>query len=75
MHSDQAEIMMRPNIVYIHSHDTGRYIQPYGHGVDTPRLQRLAEEGVLFRKAFTAAPTCSLSDHSTRPRSVKWLQN
>lgn len=49
------------NIVYLHSHDTGRYIQPYGHPVPTPHLQRLAEEGVLFRKAFTAAPTCSPS--------------
>jgi N-sulfoglucosamine sulfohydrolase len=25
----------------------------------TPNIQRLAEEGVLFRKAFCAAPTCS----------------
>jgi N-sulfoglucosamine sulfohydrolase len=53
--------MDRPNIVYIHSHDTGRYIQPYGHAIPTPNLQRLAEEGVLFRKAFCAAPTCSPS--------------
>lgn len=51
----------RPNIVYIHSHDTGRYIQPYGHAIATPNLQRLAEEGVLFRQAFCAAPTCSPS--------------
>ncbi|HHW08389.1 MAG TPA: sulfatase [Firmicutes bacterium] len=50
-----------PNIVYIHSHDTGRYIQPYGHAVPTPHLQALAEEGVLFRRAFCAAPTCSPS--------------
>lgn len=49
------------NIVYIHSHDTGRYIQPYGHAVPTPNLQRLAESGVLFRQAFCAAPTCSPS--------------
>jgi arylsulfatase A-like enzyme len=49
------------NIIYIHSHDTGRYIQPYGYAVDTPNLQRLAEEGVLFRQAFNAAPTCSPS--------------
>jgi N-sulfoglucosamine sulfohydrolase len=49
------------NILYIHSHDTGRYIQPYGYAVDSPRLQRLAEEGTLFRKAFCAAPTCSPS--------------
>lgn len=51
----------RPNILYIHSHDTGRYISPYGHDVPTPNLQRLAEEGILFRQAFSAAPTCSPS--------------
>jgi N-sulfoglucosamine sulfohydrolase len=50
-----------PNIVYIHSHDTGRYVQPYGFPVDTPRIQGLAEDGVLFRQAFSAAPTCSPS--------------
>lgn len=49
------------NILYIHSHDTGRYIQPYGHAVPTPHLQLLAEEGVLFRQAFCAGPTCSPS--------------
>jgi arylsulfatase A-like enzyme len=51
----------RPNILYIHSHDTGRYIQPYGYAVPTPNLQRLAEQGVLFRQNFAAAPTCSPS--------------
>jgi len=49
------------NIVYLHSHDTGRYIQPYGYAVDTPNLQRLAEEGTLFRDAHAVAPTCSPS--------------
>src|SRR2546425_1120737 len=51
----------RPNILYVHSHDTGRYVQPYGHAIPTPNIQRLAEQGVLFRKAFCAAPTCSPS--------------
>lgn len=51
----------RPNILYIHSHDTGRWTSPYGHRVPTPNLQRLAEEGVLFRQAYCAAPTCSPS--------------
>lgn len=51
----------RPNIIYLHSHDTGRYVQPYGYAVETPHIQRLAEEGVLFRQAFSAAPTCSPS--------------
>lgn len=49
--------MDRPNIPYLHSHDSGRYVQPYGHPVPTPNLQRLAEEGVLFRHAFNAALT------------------
>jgi arylsulfatase A-like enzyme len=47
------------HIVYLHSHDTGRHIQPYGHQVPTPNIQRLAEQGVLFRQAFSAAPVCS----------------
>ena len=49
----------RPNILYLHSHDTGRYIQPYGHQVPTPNIQRLADQGMLFRDAFCAAPSCS----------------
>ncbi|MCF7855233.1 MAG: sulfatase [Candidatus Pacebacteria bacterium] len=53
--------MTKPNILYIHSHDTGRYIQPYGHAIPSPNLQRLAEEGVLFRKCFCVGPTCSPS--------------
>ncbi|MCB0116930.1 MAG: sulfatase [Caldilineaceae bacterium] len=53
--------MNRPNIIYIHSHDTGRYVQPYGYQISTPRIQQLAEQGVLFRQAFCAAPTCSPS--------------
>ena len=50
-----------PNFIYIHSHDTGRYISPFGHAIHTPNLQRLAEGGVLFRQAYSAAPTCSPS--------------
>jgi arylsulfatase A-like enzyme len=53
--------MARPNILYIHSHDTGRYCQPYGHAIPTPNMQRLAEQGVLFRNNFCANPTCSAS--------------
>jgi N-sulfoglucosamine sulfohydrolase len=55
------EIMNKPNILYIHSHDTGRYIQPYGYAVPTPNLQQLAQRGILFRNAFCAGPTCSPS--------------
>lgn len=53
--------MNPPNILYLHTHDAGRYVQPHGYGVATPALQRLAEEGMFFRKAFCANPTCSPS--------------
>ena len=49
-------VTKKPNILYLHSHDTGRFIQPYGHQVPTPNIQRLADQGLLFRKAFCAAP-------------------
>jgi len=48
-----------PNILYVHSHDTGRAVEPYGHPVPTPNIQRLADQGLLFRRAFCAAPSCS----------------
>ena len=51
----------RPNILFMHSHNTGTYIEPYGHAVPTPHIQRLAEQGVLFRRAYATAPTCSPS--------------
>jgi len=49
------------NIVYIHTHDTGRYIKPYGHNIPTPNLMEFAKEGTLFRQAHSTAPTCSPS--------------
>lgn len=49
------------NLLYLHSHDTGRMIQPYGHASPTPNLKKFATEAVVFRQAFDAAPTCSPS--------------
>lgn len=61
--SETTELLMAdiPNIVIVHTDDTGRYIQPYGHGIETPNLQRLADEGTTFRNAYCAGPTCSPS--------------
>ena len=53
--------MPQPNILYLHSHDSGRYVQPYGHNIPTPHIQALAEQGVLFRQNFCGGPTCSPS--------------
>ena len=52
---------MRPNILYLNTHDAGRYIEPYGHAVPTPNLQRFAREAAVFRHAHAAAPTCTPS--------------
>ncbi len=49
------------NLLYLHAHDAGRYISPFGHNVPTPHLMNLAREGTLFRQAYCAAPTCSPS--------------
>lgn len=49
------------NIIYLHTHDTGRWIQPYNPAVSTPNLMELAEEGTLFRSAYCCGPTCSPS--------------
>lgn len=57
----QSAADRRYNIVYVHSHDSGRYLRPYGHNVPTPNLARLAKQGTLFRNMHAAAPTCSPS--------------
>jgi len=49
------------NIVLLHAHDAGRYVQPYGFPFENPHLMQFAQESVLFRKAFCAAPTCGPS--------------
>ncbi|MEL7238088.1 MAG: sulfatase [Planctomycetota bacterium] len=51
----------RPHVVYLHAHDMGRFNSAYGFGVRSPAMQRIAEEGVVYRKAYSAAPTCSPS--------------
>ncbi|MEM8875985.1 MAG: sulfatase [Planctomycetota bacterium] len=50
-----------PNILYLHSHDSGRLFSPFGGPVSTPNLQALADQGVCYRNAFCVGPTCSPS--------------
>jgi arylsulfatase A-like enzyme len=50
------------NVLIVHWHDLGRYLGAYGHpDVCSPRLDRLAAEGILFTRAHATAPLCSPS--------------
>ena len=58
----------RPNILFAFADDWGRFASAYaaldGPGtindvVRTPNFDRVAREGVLFRRAFVSAPSCT----------------
>lgn len=49
------------NILYLHTHDTGKVISPYGYDVKTPNYQELCDDSLLFNNSFSVAPTCSPS--------------
>lgn len=49
------------NVLYLHCHDAGRMISPYGYALSTPALARLAGQATLFRHCFCGGPTCSPS--------------
>jgi len=49
------------NVIYIHTHDSGRVLSPYGYDVPTPNLKEFAADSLMFRQAYCASPTCSPS--------------
>jgi arylsulfatase A-like enzyme len=58
----------RPNVLFVFADDWGRHASAYaaidGPGtvndlVQTPNFDRVAREGVLFRRAFVSAPSCT----------------
>jgi arylsulfatase A-like enzyme len=55
--------MAKPNILWIIVDDLGYYdTDLYGEGlVETPHINRLADEGVRFTEGFTTSPVCSPS--------------
>jgi len=57
----RMEEKRRPNILVIITHDTGRHLGCYGRSVNTPNLDRLEDEGVIFTNFFCTAPQCSPS--------------
>ncbi|MDF7824831.1 sulfatase [Pontiellaceae bacterium B12227] len=52
----------RPNIIWVMSEDMGIDLECYGAvGVENPHLNKMAEEGALFTRAYVANPICSPS--------------
>ncbi|MFP4250687.1 MAG: sulfatase [Armatimonadota bacterium] len=49
----------RPNIVQIIAHDLGTHLGCYGAGLETPHIDRLAAEGVMFANHHCTAAQCS----------------
>ncbi len=49
------------NLLYLNTHDIGRYLNIYGYDVETPNLNQLAKDGMLLRNMHCASPTCSPS--------------
>ena len=62
LHADDRPGDDRPNILWIFSEDLSPYFGCYDDPINsghTPAIDKLAAEGVLFRRAFTPAPVCS----------------
>ncbi len=54
----------RPNVVWLVTEDTGvSWYRLYGaaQGAALPAIERLAENGLMFRNAFSCAPVCSVA--------------
>ena len=58
----------RPNILFVFADDWGRYASAYSKidgrpspndVIQTPNVDRMARDGVLFRNAFVNAPSCT----------------
>ena len=50
----------KPNVVIFHSHDFGQFLHCYGvKTVQTPNMDKFAEQGVRFARSFCTQPGCS----------------
>jgi arylsulfatase A-like enzyme len=63
MACSRGQIEERPNFVWIISEDNStHYMELFDpHGIATPRIAEMAEEGIRFTHAFSNAPVCSVA--------------
>lgn len=58
----EEESTEKPNILWIVSEDNSPWIGAYGDSLaDTPNLDKLAKNGILFTNAYSNAPVCAPS--------------
>lgn len=52
--------VVKPNILWVDIDDQSPWFSSYGHDlVDTPNIDALARQGVLFERAYAPTPVCS----------------
>lgn len=49
------------NLVYMHTHDSGRLFNVYGYDVPSSHLKAFAHDSVTFNNMYCVSPTCSPS--------------
>ena len=54
---------VKPNFVWIISEDNSKhYLELFDpNGIATPNIEKMAEDGVVFTRAFSNAPVCSVA--------------
>lgn len=77
---DRANSTQRPNVILVTVDDLNTSLGSYGHPiVQSPNIDRLAERGVLFRRAYGQYPLCGPSRVSMltgmRPDSTGIYEN
>lgn len=70
----------KPNVLLIISDDLNTYVGCYGHSLAmTPNIDRLADRGVLFERAYCQFPVCNASRASfmtgLRPDRIQVYEN
>jgi len=61
--SNANELTSRPNILWLFQEDLSPWLGCYGYDIQkgqTPTLDRMAETGVRFSRAYVPAPVCSI---------------
>jgi arylsulfatase A-like enzyme len=58
----RAAEVPRPNVLWLTVEDISPYLGVYGHpNAQTPRLDRLAKDGIRYTQAYANAPVCAVA--------------